>query len=133
MASGQDPVAVVLERYAGSWDEHDPDANFKREVAEYTRADPLETLTMLSANTGIPVGALARYALVKWAAEGSEALLALGPGLVERLWRVVADAEEAGTEQARLAAYDTLRQMISWLRHPLAETASDHAPPAGDP
>jgi hypothetical protein len=125
MASGREPVTVVLERYTGSWHDDDPDANFKREVAEYTRADPLETLNTLSANTAIPVGVLARYVLVKWAAEGSEALLALGPGLVGRMWRVVADAEEAGTDRARLAAYDTLHQMISWLRQPLTETSSD--------
>lgn len=110
---------LTLERYSGPWTDDDPDANFKREVAEYTRADPLETLEALSANTGIPVGALARYALVKWAAEGSEALLATGPRTVERLWRIVADAEEAGTDEARLAAYEVLREVLGWLRAPL--------------
>lgn len=112
---------VVLEPYGGSWEADDPHANFKREVAEYTRADPLETLAALAADTGIPVGSLARYVLVKWAAEGSEALLALGPRTVERLWGVIAEAEDAGTDEARLAAYDVVRQMIDWLRAPLAE------------
>ena len=108
-----------LEPYRGTWADDDPDANFKREVAEYSRADPLETLQALSARTGIPVAALARYALVKWAAEGSEALLALGPQTVLRMWRVIEEGEAAGTDEARLAAYETLREMVSWLRAPL--------------
>ena len=119
MGDGRQRGPIVLEAYVGPWDADDPDANFKREVAEYTRVDPLETLTALSAGTGIPVGALVRYVLVKWAAEGSEALLALGPRTVERLWGVVAEAEATGTDEARLAAYDVLRQMVSWLRAPL--------------
>jgi hypothetical protein len=112
---------IVLERYVGPWDPDDPDANFKREVAEYTRADPLETLGNLSANLDVPVGALARYVLVRWAAEGSEALMALGPRTVGRMWDVVEEAEAAGTDGARLEAYAVLRQMLSWLRSPLEE------------
>ena len=112
---------VRLERYAGGWSDADPDANLKQEVAEYTRADPLPTLEHLSAATGIPVGALVRYVLVKWTAEGSEALLALGPTTVERMWSHVEEAEAEGTDEARLAAYDALRQMVSWLRAPLRQ------------
>lgn len=110
---------MELEPWSGPWDPSDPDANFKREVAEYTRNDPLPTLERLSENTGIPVGALARYALVKWAAEGSEALLGLGPTTVRRLCAVVEQAEADGGDEARLAAYHTLRQMLSWLQAPL--------------
>ena len=110
---------MKLEQYTGEWSDDDRDANFKAEVAEYTRNDPLPTLERLSANTGIPVGALVRYVLVRWAGEGSEALLALGPRLVERLWAVVEAAEAEDSDEARLRAYDTLRQMISWLRVPL--------------
>lgn len=107
--------------WRGEWEPDDPHANFKRQVAEYTRADPSGTLANLATATGIPVEALARYALVQWAAEGSEGLLALGPRLVERLWAVIEVAEAAGTDEARLDAYDRLRQMISWLRAPLQE------------
>lgn len=114
-----DEHTVTLEAYSGQWEPEDRDANFKAAVAEWTVQDPLPTFRTLSANTGIPLGALVRYALVRWAAEGSEALLYLGPRNVERLWRVVADAEEAGTDEARLAAFEQLRQMISWLRVPL--------------
>jgi hypothetical protein len=115
---------MKLEPYTDTWADDDRDANFKAQVAEYTRNDPLPTLERLSANTGIPVGALARYVLVRWEAEGSEALMALGPRLVERLWLVVTEAEADGSDAARLRAYDTLRQMISWLRVPLTDGAT---------
>jgi hypothetical protein len=36
--------------------------------------------------------------------------------MVERLWAVCETAESDNTEPARLAAYDQLRQMLSWLR-----------------
>lgn len=114
-----DEHTVRLERYEDEWPPDDRDANFKAAVAEWTVQDPLPTFRRLSANTGIPVGALVRYALVRWAAEGSEALLYLGPRNVERLWQVVEDAEADGTEEARLAAFAQLRQMLSWLRVPL--------------
>lgn len=114
-----DVVRVELVRYDGSIAQDDPHAGFKRAVSESSRSDPMPTFTQLAALTGVPVGALVRYALVRWAAEGSEALLALGPRTVERLWDVVADAEAAGTDAARLDAYERLRQMLSWLRAPL--------------
>jgi hypothetical protein len=44
---------------------------------------------------------------------------------VHRLWGVVEEAEEAGTDRARLEAYDQLRQMISWLRLPLVNGGTD--------
>lgn len=116
---------MELAPYSGPWDPDDRDANFKAEVATYTRNDPMPTLEQLARNTGIPVGALVRYVLVKWTAEGSEALLATGPRLVERMWRLVEQAEAAGTDAARLQAYDALRQIVSWLRVPLAEDEPD--------
>ncbi|MFO8076010.1 MAG: DUF6027 family protein [Egibacteraceae bacterium] len=116
---------VRLERYIGSWPADDPDANLKAEVAELTRVDPLPALRNLAEATGIPLGALVRYVLVRWASEGSEALLALGPPTVERLWRHVAAAEAAGTDAARLEAYDALRQMLAWLRSPLEHDGDD--------
>jgi hypothetical protein len=39
--------------------------------------------------------------------------------MVHRLWAVVQEAEESGTDTARLGAYERFRQMISWLRLPL--------------
>ena len=110
-----DPT-ISLVRYTDSWGEDDPDANFKAEVAEYSQLDPLTTLHGMSAALGIPVGAIARAVLARWAAAGSSGLLELGPSTVERLWEPIAAAEAEDDDQARLAAYAQVRQMVSWLR-----------------
>ena len=101
--------------YRDTWDANDPHANFKAEVTNYTITDPLPTLENLSQATGIPVPCLVRYVLVKWAASGPEALLALRPIVLEQMRQHVEWAESAGTDAARLEAYESLRQMISWM------------------
>ena len=111
--------SIELTRWTGPWSDDDPDANFKADVALYTMLDPLETLRGLSASTGIPIGALARYVLARWASAGSESLLSAGPSIIERMATVFDDAEQADTTEARLAAYDVVRQMVAWLRTPL--------------
>lgn len=107
---------MELTRWEGSWGEDDPFAAFKAEVAAYTRLDPLETLRGLSEVCGIPIGALARYVLARWATGGSEAVLELGVSGVDHLARTIEAAEDAGTDQARLLAYEEVRGQISWLR-----------------
>ena len=67
----------------------------------------------------IPVGALARYVLAKWAASGSDGLLEIGPMVVRQMQQVVDRAESEGTPEAKVAAYQSLRQIISWLAVPL--------------
>jgi len=121
--SGGDET-VRLERYAGPWADDDPDANFKADVALYSSLDPMGTLRRLAANVGLSEGAIARYVLARYATGGSAGLLELGPSMVHRLWEPVARAEEAGTDEARLAAYEQLRGMISWLRLPLTDDAA---------
>jgi hypothetical protein len=116
---------VDLVGWDGPWDEDDPDANFKADVALYAHVDPMETISNLSAAMGLPEGAVAHYVLAKWASAGSGGLLELGPSMVHRLWAVVAEAEEEGTSEARLVAYEQLRQMISWLRLPLIDGGAD--------
>ena len=116
-----DGAFVRLDPWRGPWPDDDPDANFKHEVALYADADPLATVSRLSAGTGIPVGAIVRYVLARWASEGSAGLLELGPSMTRRLNGVCAEAELAGTDEARLAAYDRLRQMLSWLTLPLED------------
>ena len=111
--------SIELIRWAGPWPDDDPDANFKADVALYSMLDPLETIDALSDSTGIPVGALVRYVLARWASAGSEALLSAGPSVVERMWATFTDAEQADSDEARLAAYEVVRQMVSWLRAPL--------------
>ena len=111
--------SIELTRWSGPWPDDDPDANFKEDVALYSKLDPLETIGALSKGTGIPVGAIVRYVLARWASAGSEALLSAGPSVVERMWAQFTEAEEAGSDEARLAAYEVVRQMVSWLRSPL--------------
>jgi hypothetical protein len=105
-----------LHPYRDEWAENDPHANFKAEVANYSVVDPLPTLENLSQATGIPTPCLIRYVLVKWAASGAEALLAMSPILLLQMQEQVERAEAAGTDAARLAAYDALRQMIDWMK-----------------
>lgn len=119
MSGSSDEPVVTFERWTGPWPDDDPDANFKAEVALYALADPLATIRQLSTNTGVPVGAICRYVLARWASEGSSALLELGPTMARRLAAVCDEAETVGTDDARLAAYHQLRQMLDWLRLPL--------------
>ena len=120
---------IRLERWTGPWPEDDPDANLKTDVALHAAVDPLQTIRNLSATTGVPVGALVHYVLARWASEASAGLLELGPTMVRRLAEVCERAEAEGTDEARLGAYDQLRQMLSWLRLGLDET--DGEPPTG--
>jgi hypothetical protein len=113
-----DPV-VTLEGWAGPWAGDDPDANFKADVALYSLVDPLSTIENLSRALDVPIGALCRYVLAKWATGGSGGLLELGPTMTRRLADVCDQAEAQGTDTARLEAFAQLRDMISWLRFPL--------------
>ena len=111
------PATIVLLPYRDTWPEGDQHANFKSEVACYSTADPMPTLENLSRGTGIPIGCLARYILVKWSASNAEALMAVGPIVFAQMKERVERAEAAGTDEARLGAYDALRQIIGWLAH----------------
>ncbi len=84
-------------------------------MAAYTVHDPVPTLEVLSQDTGIPVPCLVRYVLVKYAASGSDALLAMTPIVLRQMQDQLAQAEAAGTDAARLRAYAALRQIIGWL------------------
>ena len=95
-----DDEVIRLEKWEGPWPPDDPDANFKAEVALWQVADPLATLRALGAALGIPVGALCRYVLARWAAGGSEGLMELGPSTVGRMWEACVRAEDDGTDAA---------------------------------
>jgi Family of unknown function (DUF6027) len=110
--------------WEGPWSQEDPDANFKADVALYSHVDPMTTVANLAEAMGMPEGAVVWYVLAKWASGGSGGLLELGPSMVHRLWEPIETAEASGTDDARLSAYEQLRQMISWLRLPLAEEDS---------
>jgi hypothetical protein len=117
---------VEVGGWSGPWEDDDPDANFKADVALYSHVDPMATIGNLAAAMGIPEGAVVHYVLAKWASAGSGGLLEVGPSMVHRLWAVIERSEAEDTDAARLAAYDQLRQMISWLRLPLIDDG-DHA------
>jgi hypothetical protein len=112
---------MQLYPYTDSWEENDPQANFKADVAHYTIVDPLPTIEGLSQYTGIPVPCLIRYVLVKYASSNADALLAMGPLVLGQMEQQIAVAEADGSDQARLKAYDALRQIIAWLRAGMEE------------
>ena len=120
MSAGRD---VFIAPWDGEWRDDDKDANFKSDVVLYAHSDPLATLDALGANLGIPIGGLVHYVLARWASAGSAALLEVGPSMINRMWEQIETAEAAGTDAARLAAYDALSQMLSWLRLPLDESS----------
>jgi hypothetical protein len=128
-----DEPTIRLERWTGPIAADDPDANFKTDVALYALVDPLGTITGLGANLGIPVGALCRYVLAKWATGGSGGLLELGPTMVRRLTAVCEAAEESGTDDARLEAYEQLRSMLGWLELPVQHPDLYGAPTSDRP
>ncbi len=110
---------IVLEPYEGSWPPDDPDAGFRRLVADYSRIDPMPTLETLSRHKGIPVGALVGFVLARYCTSGSDALLEMGPRVARQMDGIVREAEGAGTDEARLRAYAALKAIVSWLLVPL--------------
>lgn len=110
-----DAPTIVLERWDGPWDDDDPDAAFKADVALYSRLDPLATMTVLAGSLGVPVGALARSVLARWAADGSAALLEIGPSAVARLVAAVDVAQSAASPEEELAAWRKLGGQVRWL------------------
>jgi hypothetical protein len=125
------PRTITLTWWDGPWPADDPDAGFKADVALSRLVDPLPTLERLARATGIPIGALCQHVLVRWTQAGSEALLRVGPSVVERMAATCAAAEADGTDAARLAAYESLRGIISWLQVPLDDPRVYPDPTAG--
>jgi Family of unknown function (DUF6027) len=119
MTTMDEERTVTLIGWDGPWADDDPDANFKADIALYAHVDPLATIRNLGRALDVPIGALCHYVLAKWATQGSGGLLELGPTMTRRLASICDDAEAAGTDDARLAAYEQLRGLTSWLRYPL--------------
>jgi hypothetical protein len=123
-AVGGEPV-VRLERWDGVWPVDDPFAGLKTDVAAYSNLDALSTLRGLSETSGVPVGALARYVLARWASGGNDAVLELGVSGVDHLVRIIEDAEAVGTDEARLEAYTAIASVVSWLRAGVEQPSPD--------
>lgn len=63
---------------------------------------------------------LVRYVLVKYAASGPDALLAMTPVVFGQMRERIERAEAEGSDAARLQAYAALKEIVSWLgRSPL--------------
>lgn len=129
---GDEPLVRLLS-WQGPWPPDDPDANLKVDVAGYSQADPLTTLGNLARSVDVPVGALVRYVLARWASGGSEGLLELGPSTVQRMIAEVERAEAAGDDVARLEAYHVLRQQLAWLGQGLADPDATYPQGGADP
>ena len=112
---------ITLETYRWKTDEHDKDANFKREVALYTLNDPMPTIETMSRNLNIPIGAIVKYILVRWATSGSDALAEMGPIVIRQMAGIVKEAQKGGKDEDRLAAYYKLAAIISWLQVPMTD------------
>lgn len=76
----------------------DPDGHFRAAVAASLAADPMPTFTTLAANLRIPVEDVVHYALYRWAAAGSEALMSGPPEIFDNLDRA---AQEGDLERVR--------------------------------
>lgn len=77
---------------------------FANEVAEAKAQDPMPTFARLAEVTGIPVDDLVNYALVRWAAAGSELLMSVEPQVL----RDLVAARERGD-------WDRVAGIIDWL------------------
>lgn len=73
----------------------------------------------LAAAVDVAVGAVERYVLARWASAVPRASWSPGRPSSDRRWATFVEAEAAGDDEARLAAYAELRQMVAWLRLPL--------------
>lgn len=81
------------------------DAGFREDVRLARLVDPMPTLRALADHTGTKVEDVVHLALVRYASDGAEALLALGPASLRELVR----AREAG-DWAKVAG------IIDWLQ-----------------
>ena len=86
---------LTLETYVETFSADDKDANFKHDVATYSRLDPMPPLDRMSRNLNIPVGALVKYVLARWTTSGSDALLEVGPLVVRQMGAIIEEAERA--------------------------------------
>jgi hypothetical protein len=78
---------------------------FAETVAASRLQDWRATFERLSDTTGVPVDDLVHHALVRWVSAGSEALLAIEPEMLRRLY-AARDRED----------WDAVAGIVDWLR-----------------
>lgn len=83
----------------------DPDAGFREQVALARLVDPMPTLRALAEHTGTNVEDLVHLALVRYASDGAEALLAVGPASLRELVRA-----------CRAGEWETVAGIAEWLQ-----------------
>ncbi|MDX6645503.1 MAG: hypothetical protein QOK40_1230 [Miltoncostaeaceae bacterium] len=66
-------------------DRFDPDGRFRAQIAASLAQDPAPTFRRLAEQLGVPADHVVHYALCRWAAAGSEALLSGPPEVLLRL------------------------------------------------
>ena len=77
---------------------------FADQVAAAKLPDPMPTFANLSAATGVPVDDFVHFALVRWAASGSEALMAVEPLALRQL-----------VEAREREDWDAVAGIVDWL------------------
>ena len=82
----------------------DENANFKQAVSLSRLVDPTPTLENLAARTGLTYDDVVHHALVRYAASGAEALLAVEPQALRELF-----------EARRACDWDKVASMLDWL------------------
>jgi hypothetical protein len=77
---------------------------FARQVGLSREVDPIPTFERLSETTGVPVDDLVHHALVRWAAAGAEALMAVEPQVLREL-----------VEARRREDWERVAGIVDWL------------------
>ena len=77
---------------------------FARQVELSRAIDPMPTFARLSEATGVPVDDLVHHALVRWAAAGAEALMAIEPQALRDL-----------IEARRREDWERVAGIVDWL------------------
>ena len=88
------------------------DENFRQAVRQTLKVDPRPTLENLARNTGLTYREVVHHALVRYAAEGAEALLAIEPHALTELIRA-----RRAEDWAKVGA------IVDWLEAGLESTA----------
>jgi hypothetical protein len=88
------------------------DANFQQAVRQSLLVDPRPTFENLAANTGLTYEEVVHHALVRYAASGAEALLAIEPHALKELIA----ARKAGD-------WKKVGSLIDWLEAGLDSSA----------
>ena len=90
----------------------DGDENFRQAVRQALRVDPKPTLENLARNTGLSYEEVVHHALVRYAADGAEALLAIEPHALTELIK----ARKAGD-------WTKVGSIVDWLEAGLDSNA----------